>query len=216
MSNPLLNAKQTAVLDYIRQQIEHQGYPPSVREIGGALGIASSSTVHAYLRQLEALGCIRRDPAKPRAMVVEPMQVPAETHQPLPETQSAFEAQLPLIDYDGLAAAGFDMTRCDSENIRLSIRSLLPLDQACLFNMPDDSMIKIGIFPGDHLIIGPEQPRNGDVILACVNNSLTVKTYFKGIRQLRLQPENDWYEPIYLSEQEMIYIGKVRANIRQF
>lgn len=215
MSNPLLNAKQTAVLEYIRQQIEQQGYPPSVREIGGALGIASSSSVHAYLRQLEALGCIRRDPAKPRAMVVEHSQDPAEAPTALSHDQSP-EIQLPLIDYDCLVAAGFDMTRCSNENMCSPIRNILPLDQACLFHMPDDSMIKVGIFPGDYLIVGPEQPRNGDVILACVNNSLTVKTYFKGIRQLRLQPENDWYEPIYLSEQEMIYIGKVRANIRQF
>jgi len=215
MSDPILNAKQNAVLEYVRKQIEHQGYPPSVREIGSALGIASSSTVHAYLRQLEALGYIRRDPAKPRAMVIEHLQGSAETAQPIPVEQVP-EIQLPMIDFDCLAAAGFDLAQCSTENICFSIKDILPVEQACLFRMPDDSMIKVGIFPGDHLIVGPEPPHNGDVILACVKESLTVKTYFKGIRQLRLQPENDWYEPLFLSEKEMIYIGKVRANIRQF
>ena len=215
MSLPELNAKQTAVLDFVQYQIEHQGYPPSVREIGSALGISSSSTVHGYLRQLESLGYLHRDPAKPRAMVIAQKHMSAE----IPSSQSqnlSPEFNMPLIDYESLLKADFDLGLFVPTNFCSFWEDILPSTQAYVFIMPDDSMIKIGIFPGDYLLIDPKAPTNGDIVLACVQNALTVKTYFKGIRQIRLQPENDWYEPLYLTESDYQHIGKVCANIRRF
>lgn len=215
MTLPELNAKQTAVLDFVRFQIEHQGYPPSVREIGSALGISSSSTVHGYLRQLESLGYLHRDPAKPRAMVIAQDQVNAGNSSVRFHNPSQ-ELHLPLIDYNGLFKADFDLEHFVPANFCSLLEEVLPARQAYLFIMPDDSMIKVGIFPGDYLLVEPKAPANGDLVLACVQNALTVKTYFKGIRQIRLQPENDWHEPLYLTEADYRHIGKVCANIRRF
>jgi len=216
MARPVLNQKQTAVLEFIKFQIVNQGYPPSVREIGAALEMSSSSTVHGYLRQLEALGYLYRDPAKPRAMVVTQSKESAEESQLESPHDLRANLNLPIIDDEALCESGFDLNHYKASKMYSVTSDLLQNKQAYLFKMPDDSMIKIGIFPGDHLIIELVEAKNGDVVLARVRNELTVKTYFKGLRQIRLQPENDWQEPLFLTDDDYHYIGRVYANIRHF
>lgn len=203
MGDTQLNERQQQILDYIRQRIKDNGYPPSVREIGEAVGLRSSSTVHSYLVQLEELGLIRKDPTKPRALI------PINTDEPddLSEALS-----LPLV---GQVAAGSPILAEQNIETYLSVPSeLVGSGTHFLLQVKGDSMIEAGILNGDYLIIRQQnQASNGDIVVAMMEDEATVKRiYYRG-DQIELRPENSAMEPFFVPQAQVL--GKVTGLIRK-
>lgn len=205
-----LSKRQAEILDYIVRQITVKGYPPSVREIGEAVGLQSSSTVHNHLTQLEQKGYIRRDPTKPRAIMIlkanDEMKAYYEEEKPFDEM-----INVPLI---GTVAAGAPILA--SQNVEDTITFPMHLvrnNNAFMLRVKGDSMINAGIFEGDLLIVSPQKvANNGDIVVAVIGDEATVKTFYREKDRIRLQPENDSMEPIYVTEVELA--GKVTGLFR--
>jgi repressor LexA len=198
-----LSARQKAILEHIKKVIRQKGYPPSVREIGEAVGLNSSSTVHSHLNQLEDKGYIRRDPTKPRTIeVIDPYNTVAKEMIPVP-----------LV---GQVAAGSPILA--AENIEDTFP--LPLDfvkaeDVFMLQIKGDSMINAGIFDGDLVIVRKQNTaNNGDIVVALLGEEATVKRFYKGSTNVRLQPENDLYEPIITKD--VVILGKVTALMRRY
>ncbi len=189
--------KQDAILAFIKSEVMLRGYPPSVREIGEAVGVMSTSTVHGHLSQLEKRGLIRRNKTKPRAI-----EVTDENHQHM----GAF----PIIPLIGKVTAGIPITAV--EDIEGYIPLLTPMqdaDTVFALRVVGDSMINAGIFSGDIVYVKRQVTAvNGDVIVAMTEDGeATVKRYFREKDRIRLQPENDSMEPLYY--RNISVIGKV-------
>lgn len=205
-----LSKRQAEILDYIVRQITVKGYPPSVREIGEAVGLQSSSTVHNHLTQLEQKGYIRRDPTKPRAIMIlkanDEMKAYYEEEKPFDEM-----INVPLI---GTVAAGAPILA--SQNVEDTITFPMHLvrnNNAFMLRVKGDSMINAGIFDGDLLLVSPQKvANNGDIVVAVIGDEATVKTFYREKDRIRLQPENDSMEPIYVTEVELA--GKVTGLFR--
>ena len=205
-----LSKRQAEILDYIVRQINLKGYPPSVREIGEAVGLQSSSTVHNHLTQLEQKGYIRRDPTKPRAIMIlktnDEMDVFYEEDKPFDEM-----INVPII---GSVAAGTPILA--SQNVEDTIpfpMHLIRNNNSFMLRVKGDSMINVGIFDGDLLIVTPQKvANNGDIVVAVIGDEATVKTFYREKGRIRLQPENDAMEPIYVTEVELA--GKVTGLFR--
>jgi len=205
-----LSKRQAEILDYIVRQIANKGYPPSVREIGEAVGLQSSSTVHNHLTQLEQKGYIRRDPTKPRAIMIlkanDEMDAFYEEEKPFDEM-----INVPLI---GTVAAGTPILA--SQNVEDTITFPMHLvrdNNAFMLRVKGDSMINAGIFDGDILIVTPQKvANNGDIVVAVIGEEATVKTFYREKDRIRLQPENDTMAPIYVTEVELA--GKVTGLFR--
>lgn len=200
-----LSKRQQAIIDFIKSEVETKGYPPSVREIGEAVGLASSSTVHGHLSRLEKKGFIRRDPTKPRAIEV----LHTTNQHPKVETIS-----VPII---GKVTAGQPITAI--ENIEGYFP--LPIDFAAnestfMLRVEGDSMIEAGIFNEDLVIVKQQSTaNNGDIIVAMTkDNEATVKRIYIEKDMIRLQPENSAMEPIILKE--CTILGKVIGIFRSF
>ena len=198
----LLNNRQKQILAYIKDFLRSKGYPPSVREIGEAVGLSSSSTVHGYLNKLEATGFIKRDPTKPRAI---------DVLDEAPWRQKKL-TPVPLL---GKVTAGIPITAI--ENIEETYP--LPTDfvgeaETFMLTVQGDSMIDAGIHDGDYIIVRVQQvARNGEIVVALVDDEdATVKRYYKEKNQVRLQPENTAYDPIYT--RNVSILGKVIGLIR--
>lgn len=211
-----LTKRQTAILDFIIQQIRLKGYPPSVREIGEAVGLQSSSTVHSHLTQLEQKGYIKRDPTKPRAIMILKDSSGDEDFYTTPSTETnTFEEMvaLPLI---GQVAAGQPILA--EENVEDTIpfpMRFIRRNDSFLLKVKGDSMINVGIFDGDFIIVAPCQTAdNGDIVVALIEDEATVKTFYKEKGRVRLQPENDTMAPIYANDVQIL--GKVAALFRTF
>jgi repressor LexA len=197
-----LNEKQKLVLNYIKKETNSKGYPPSVREICSAVGIKSTSTVHANLAKLEELGYIRRDPTKPRAIEI------------LDEFNNHREMlSLPIV---GSVAAGSPILAV--ENIEGEFP--VPVDvfstnnQMFMLNVKGNSMIECGINDGDFLIVEQmETARNGEIVVAMIDDSATVKRFFKENGHIRLQPENSSMEPIIVDDCKIV--GKAVGLFRK-
>lgn len=208
--DPGLSKRQSEILSYIVQQINKKGYPPSVREIGEAVGLQSSSTVHSHLTQLEQKGYIRRDPTKPRAIMVlktnDEMDAFYEEDKPFDEM-----INVPII---GAVAAGTPILA--SQNVEDTITfpmHLIRSNNSFMLRVKGDSMINAGIFNGDLLIVTPQKvANNGDIVVAVIGEEATVKTFYRENGRIRLQPENDSMEPIYVTEVELA--GKVTGLFR--
>ncbi len=195
-----LTSRQATILKYIQKVIEDRGYPPSVREIGEAVGLKSSSTVHTHLVNLEKKGYIRRDPTKPRAIEV------------LKNKPSV--VQIPVV---GRVAAGKPILAIEN------IESTFPLPTSFLKSKKDvfmlttkgDSMINVGIYDGDYLVVCQQQTaEDGDIVVALLNGEdATVKRFFKEEDSIRLQPENDLMEPI--RSKDVMILGKVIGVFRK-
>ena len=195
-----LTSRQGAILKYIKKVIDERGYPPSVREIGEAVGLRSSSTVHSHLVNLEKKGYIRRDPTKPRAIEV------------LGNRSSA--VQVPVV---GRVAAGLPILAVEN------IETTFPLPSSFLNNTTDvfmlttkgNSMINAGIYDGDYLVVNQQHTaEDGDIIVALLNDeNATVKRFFKEKDCVRLQPENDLMEPI--RSKKVVILGKVIGLFRK-
>lgn len=200
-----ISAKQLKILDFIKEELYHKGYPPSVREICEAVGLKSTSTVHGHLEKLEKYGYIRRDPTKPRAIEV-------IDHNPYFTEKEL--VKLPII---GKVTAGKPILAI--ENIEDTFT--LPLDFLDINNdnsfilvIRGTSMINAGILDGDYVIIRQQNiAQNGDIVVALLGEEATVKRFFKEKNYIRLQPENPDMEPIITKNVKIL--GKVIGVFRK-
>jgi len=193
-----LTARQQQVLNYIREFSERMGYPPTVREIGLGLKLSSPSTVHVHLANLERLGLIRRDPTKPRALEV------VNAARPL--------KLLPLV---GRVAAGAPILAEQNIDDYVEVPGFLRAgDDDFLLRVEGDSMIGAGIFDGDYIVVHTQATaENGEIVVALVGDEATTKRFYREGNRVRLQPENDLYEPIVLDRVQLI--GKVVGVLRR-
>lgn len=194
-----LTERQTAILEFISRHCRQSGYPPTVREIGLAVGLASPSTVHAHLAKLEAAGHIRRDPTKPRAMYVRPD--PAEATPARPDV-----AALPLV---GSVAAG--SPRLAEQDVEDWVPSPFPGD--FMLRVVGDSMMNAGILDGDMVVVR-RQPtaEEGQIVVAQIEDEATVKRLRRIDGRVHLMPENDAFEPIV--PDEVAIVGVVSGVLR--
>jgi repressor LexA len=204
---PMLTERQRQILDFLTKYVDAHGYPPTVREIGEAVGLASPSTVHAHLANLERAGLLKRDPTKPRALELrrEPKAVAADVHK------------LPLV---GEVAAGGPLLAEDNVEGYLAVPEPLSRGgEEFLLRVKGDSMINAGILDGDIAVVERAQDaKSGDIVVALAGDDettqeATLKRLFKEDGRVRLQPENDALEPIYAQHVELI--GKVIGVFRQ-
>ena len=200
-----LSTKQMEVLRLIKGELNKKGYPPSVREICGAVSLKSTSTVHGHLERLEKKGYIRRDPSKPRAIEV----LDGDNFMPSRKEM----VNVPII---GKVAAGVPILA--HENIEDYFP--IPVDflgnqESFMLIVKGDSMINAGILDGDYIIVQKQNTaRNGDFVVALINDEATVKTYYKEKNYFRLQPENPYLLPIIVKEVNIL--GKVIGVFRSF
>ena len=202
MGNGRISKKQSEILEYIKEQILQKGYPPAVREICAAVSLKSTSSVHSHLETLEKNGYIRRDPTKPRAIEI----VDDEFNLTRREMRN-----IPVI---GQVAAGQPIFAEQNISGYFPVLSEdLPSGDLFMLDVRGESMINIGIFDGDKIIVQQTSTAsNGDVVVALVEDSATVKTYYRERDRYRLQPENDNMDPIYVDE--VIILGKVVGLFR--
>ncbi len=199
-----LTAKQQRIYDYLRQTILEKGFPPSVREICAEVGLSSSSTVHAHLSALEEKGYIRRDPSKPRAIeIADQSFMPRQEIISLPVIGTVAAGQ-PLLaeqnvdDYFSFPAGALHSSR-DKEIFMLKVKG--------------SSMINAGIYDKDKIIVEQcDTARNGEIVVALVDDSATVKRFYKEAGRYRLQPENDEMEPIIVDHVQIL--GRVIGLLR--
>ncbi|MGA4720160.1 MULTISPECIES: transcriptional repressor LexA [Fictibacillus] len=193
-----LSRRQLDILAFIKEEVSQKGYPPSVREIGEAVGLASSSTVHGHLARLEKKGLIRRDPTKPRAIEVLGLE------DNIPSVRSV---SIPVI---GKVTAGLPISAVENVEEYFPLPEHVVGDEnVFMLSVVGDSMIEAGIFNKD-LVVVKQQPtaNNGDIIVAMTDeDEATVKRFFKERNHIRLQPENSSMEPIIL--QSCTILGKV-------
>jgi repressor LexA len=193
-----LTERQDAILAFIARHCDEHGYPPTVREIGLAVGLASPSTVHAHLAKLEARGFIRRDPTKPRAMLVRGDPTPDRARR---------AAALPLV---GSVAAG--APRLAEQDIEEWVDS--PFRGDFVLRVAGDSMVNAGILDGDMVVVR-RQPTgdDGDIVVARLEDEATVKRLRRGAGRVVLQPENEAYTPLEVDEVEIL--GRVVGIMRE-
>ncbi len=202
MGNGRISKKQSEILEYIKTQIIEKGYPPAVREICSAVNLKSTSSVHSHLETLEKNGYIRRDPTKPRAIEI----VDDEFNMTRREMRN-----IPMI---GQVAAGQPIFAEQNISGYFPVPSSeLPSGNLFMLDVRGESMINAGIYDGDKIIVQQvNTARNGDIVVALIEDSATVKTYYKEENRYRLQPENDTMDPIYVDE--VLILGKVVGLFR--
>lgn len=191
---------QQKILDFIEQEIATKGYPPSVREIGDAVGLKSTSTVHGHLCRLEARGLLRRDAMKPRAMEVKAAKRTADSMQ--------------LVPIVGNVAAGSPILAEEYiEDQVLLPQSMLGDGTHFILKVHGDSMINAGIMDGDYVVVHKQAiANNGEIVVAIIEGSATVKRFYKEANRFRLQPENSTMAPIYTRKVDIA--GKVVSVYR--
>lgn len=211
-----ITKRQQQIYDFIRSYQTEKGYPPSVREMAAAVGLSSPSTVHAHLSALEAHGLIKRDKTKPRALEVFEQEngivntEDATEGKALPEMRGV--VSLPLV---GRVAAGLPILAEQNIEDTFTVPTEIASDSSSfILEVHGNSMINVGIYNGDYIIVR-EQPSamNGDIVVAMIDGSATVKTFYKERGRVRLQPENDAMEPIYADNPAIL--GKVVALMRR-
>lgn len=197
-----ISAKQTQILEFIKQELLLKGYPPTVREICDKVNLKSTSSVHAHLETLEKNGYIRRDPTKPRAIEI------------VDDTFGLTRREMTQVPIIGTVAAGEPLLATEHiEGYFPFPAEMLPNKETFMLNVKGDSMINIGIFDGDQILCEQTNvARNGEIIVALVDDSATVKRFFKENGHYRLQPENDSMEPIIVEKAEIL--GKVIGLFR--
>ena len=213
MAKGKLSKRQNAIYDYICSYTREKGYPPSVREIGEAVGLKSPSTVHMHLKSLEELGLIQRDPKKPRTIEVvskQDTQAP-ETLAKVMEEIKGDTVSLPIV---GRVAAGMPILAEQNIEDTLTLpKSIVGDASTFVLRVRGQSMINAGILDGDYIVVR-EQPdaHNGEIVVALIDDSATVKTFYREGDRIRLQPENDSMLPIYADNPTII--GRVCGLIR--
>lgn len=199
-----LSQRQTAILDFIKSELRKKGYPPSVREIGDAVGLLSSSTVHGHLQTLEEKGYIRRDPTKPRAIEILDGSTSEEPGKRV--------VHVPVL---GRVTAGQPILAVENIEDTFPIPAELVHEESVfMLKVQGDSMIEAGILDGDLIVVRQQHTaRNGEIVVAMIGEEATVKRFFKEKTLIRLQPENSGMDPIY--SQDAKVIGKVIGVFRQ-
>ena len=204
MSYGKISDKQREILEYIKAEILNKGYPPAVREICEAVKLKSTSSVHAHLETLEKNGYIRRDPTKPRAIEI------------VDENFNLTRREMVNVPIVGKVAAGEPILAVeDIENYFPIPAEFMPNEQTFILQVQGESMVNAGILDGDYILVEQQTTANdGDMVVALVDDSATVKTFYKENGYYRLQPENDFMEPIIVSD--VMIMGKVIGTFRFF
>lgn len=199
-----ISSKQQEILDYLKTQVLSKGYPPSVREICEAVHLKSTSSVHSHLETLEKNGYIRRDPTKPRAIEI------------VDDEFNLTRRELVSIPVVGTVAAGEPIFAVENIVEYFPIPAeYMPNEETFILVVKGDSMINAGIYSGDKIIVKKcSTASNGDMVVAMVDDSATVKTFYKEKNYFRLQPENDSMDPIIVNQVEIL--GKVIGLIRMY
>lgn len=199
-----ISDKQKQILEYIKQEILNKGYPPTVRDICDAVGLKSTSSVHSHLESLEKNGYIRRDPTKPRAIEI------------IDDNFNMVRREVVNVPLVGQVAAGQPILADENISSYFPVPAeYMPKGQSFMLKVKGESMINAGIFDGDHIIVEQQNTaRNGDIIVALMEDSATVKTYYKEDGHIRLQPENDTMDPIIVPDCQIL--GKVFGVFRFF
>ena len=204
MSEGNITPKQKEILEYIKDQILTRGFPPAVREICEAVKLKSTSSVHAHLETLEKNGYIRRDPTKPRAIEI------------VDENFNLTRREMVNVPIVGKVAAGEPILAVENiENYFPIPAEFMPNEPTFILQVQGESMINAGILDGDYVLVQQQPTANdGDMVVALVDDSATVKTFYKENGYYRLQPENDFMDPIIVSE--VMIMGKVIGVFRFF
>ncbi|HIZ13367.1 MAG TPA: transcriptional repressor LexA [Candidatus Mediterraneibacter stercorigallinarum] len=204
MAQGKISKKQQEILEYIKNQILQRGFPPAVREICEAVNLKSTSSVHSHLETLEKNGYIRRDPTKPRAIEI------------LDDTFNLTRREMVNVPIIGQVAAGQPiLAEQNIEDYFPIPADRMPNKQTFLLKVKGESMINAGILDGDYVLVEQDSTAsNGDMVVALVEDSATVKTFYKEEGVFRLQPENDFMDPIIVKEVSIL--GKVIAVMRFF
>ena len=202
MSQGKISKKQLEILEYIKQEILNKGYPPAVREICEAVHLKSTSSVHSHLETLEKNGYIRRDPTKPRAIEI------------IDDNFNLTRREVVNVPIIGQVAAGQPLLAVENiENYFPIPTEFMPNAETFMLKVKGDSMINAGIFNGDKILVQKQSDaQNGDIVVALVDDSATVKTFYKEDGHFRLQPENDTMDPIIVNECSIL--GKVFGIMR--
>ena len=197
-----LSTKQKEIYNVIKDSILNKGYPPSVREIGELVGLKSTSSVHAHLNTLEKKGYIRKDPTKPRTIEI------------TDDTFNLTRREVVNVPMIGTVAAGMPILASENITDYFPIPSeLLPNTDIFMLKVKGESMINVGIHDGDQIIVSKQSTaKNGDIVVALIEDSATVKTFYKEKNYYRLQPENDFMKPILVKE--VTILGKVIGLFR--
>jgi len=196
-----LTKRQSEIFEFIKVQIDKTGYPPTVREIGSALGLHSPSTVHAHLAKLERSGVLRRDPTKPRAIEIL-----------VERTKRVMRPAVPLV---GQVAAGAPILAEENIEDHLEIPAVIGADDGdYALRVRGDSMRDAGIIDGDFVVVHPtDDATNGQIVVALIEDEATVKRFFNEGDAIRLEPENPAYQPIVTTEAEVL--GRVIGVFRR-
>lgn len=199
-----ITVKQEEILNYIKNEILERGFPPAVREICQAVNLKSTSSVHSHLESLEKNGYIRRDPTKPRAIEI------------LDDSFNMLRREMVNVPVVGTVAAGQPILAEQNIESYFPIPAeYMPNQQSFILKVQGESMINAGILNGDSVLVKQQSTaRNGDIVVALIDDSATVKTYYKEKGHYRLQPENDTMEPIIVDELQIL--GKVFGIFRFF
>ena len=198
-----ISKKQQEILDYIKNEILNRGFPPAVREICEAVNLKSTSSVHSHLEALEKNGYIRRDATKPRAIEI------------IDDNFNLVRREVVNVPVIGRVAAGEPLLAIENiENYFPIPAEFMPNAQTFILNVQGESMINAGILNGDHVIVEQcSTADNGDMVVALIDDSATVKTFYKEEGHIRLQPENDYMDPIIV-EGHLQILGKVIGVVR--
>ena len=202
MSYGKISAKQEEILEYIKSQILERGFPPAVREICEAVHLKSTSSVHSHLETLEKNGYIRRDPTKPRAIEI------------LDDSFNLTRREVTNVPMLGYVAAGAPILAQEHIEGYFPIPvEMLPNKQTFLLTVKGESMVNAGIFSGDYVLVQEQNTAdNGDMVVAMIDDGATVKTFYKEEGVIRLQPVNDFMDPIIVTD--VTILGKVIGIFR--
>ena len=200
-----ISKKQQEILDYMKNEILNRGFPPSVREICEAVNLKSTSSVHSHLEALEKNGYIRRDATKPRAIEI------------IDDNFNLVRREVVNVPLVGTVAAGQPILAVENIDAYFPIPAeYMPNEQSFMLTVKGDSMNNAGIFDGDQVLVKQQSTaENGDMVVALIDDSATVKTFYKENGYYRLQPENDNMEPIIITGNLKI-LGKVFGVFRFF
>ena len=204
MSYGKITSKQKEILEFMKNEILSKGYPPAVREICEAVNLKSTSSVHSHLETLEKNGYIRRDPAKPRAIEI------------VDDNFNFARREIVNVPIVGTVTAGQPILAVENIESYFPIpMDYMPNQETFMLKVKGESMINAGIFDGDTILVQKQShAKNGDFVVALIEDSVTVKTFYKENDYYRLQPENDYMDPIIVPEVEIL--GKVIGLFRMF
>ncbi|MBQ7863308.1 MAG: transcriptional repressor LexA [Lachnospiraceae bacterium] len=199
-----ITSKQKEILEFMKNEILSKGYPPAVREICEAVKLKSTSSVHSHLETLEKNGYIRRDPAKPRAIEI------------VDDNFNLTRREIVNVPIVGTVTAGQPILAVENIESYFPIpMDYMPNQETFMLKVKGESMINAGIFDGDTILVQKQShAKNGDFVVALIEDSVTVKTFYKEKDYYRLQPENDYMDPIIVPDVEIL--GKVIGLFRMF